>query len=160
VKPFVTALNVLTVVLLVAACAVLLERYDASADQQRAARLSLPIDFNRADRTLVIVVQKGCASCENSLGFFQDLIVRRNLAGAKLQIALAAPRRQGDVEQYLASHGVKPDVFIKLDARSLPMLRVVPALLVTDRTRRVLKAWEGNLSIERQQAVANYLGLT
>ena len=157
------AVNVATVGLVVAVVVVVLGRRDqpasATRDLTRSATLSksLGIDFGKAPRTLVVVLQEECSFCTASMPFYRTLIETRTLHHTKLQIAVAAPQRNTGIAAYLAAQHVEPDAIVNFKRSDLPQVHATPTLLVAGSHGEVLVSWNGALSPGREAEVLDYL---
>ncbi len=151
-----TALNVLTAGIGIAVLALLLQRVWPNPDPVQPVDLPLAIDFAKAPRTVVVVFQRECVYCTESLPFYRRLIDTRNRRGAKVQIAVAAPERDAAIATYLAEQGVAADLVTHFNPGTLPV-SVTPALLVAGSTGQLMTMWPGALSLNAEEQVLNYL---
>ena len=114
------AVNVTTIGLVLAVVVLLSQRYQSRSATRNVARgatlsKSRGIDFGRAPRTLVVVLQQECSFCAEAMPFYRKLIESRKLHRTKLQIAVAAPQRNKDIAAYLAAQQVKPDATVNVN---------------------------------------------
>lgn len=151
------AANVVTGVLVAAVAVVVVHRVRPPGTTTPAVRRvdlrrSLPIDFTRAQRTLVIVLDHGCPYCTASLPFYRTLMTARDRQDATLQIAVAVPERETDTVRDLAAQGVEPDVVTHFRIGALPVV-VVPTLLLAGPAGELIAMWAGALSANQEQRV-------
>jgi cytochrome c553 len=99
-----------------------------------------------SERTLVIVLQRNCSFCLESMPFYRGLVANRGSARDALQLVVVAPSRDGDVASYLASMGMQPDIVAYDNGSALPGVRVTPTLLLADPRGVVLEEWTSKLS--------------
>ena len=87
--------NIATLVLVFTAVLVVTQRY-ATQPGETESRLSdlylEGVDLSQSALTLVVVVQRGCPYCDQSMLFYRSLIEQRALSGANLRIVVVAPR--------------------------------------------------------------------
>ncbi len=110
---------------------------------------SLDIDFEQAPHTLVLFLQQGCPFCQDSLPFYRSLIDARGRSGVPIQIAVAAPRRDIGIVDYLAELEFVPDLVAFTDAEDLP-IRITPTLLLADSEGAVTRMWARSAVFGRQ----------
>lgn len=112
----------------------------------------LPIDFSKAPRTLLLVIQRGCSYCDESMEFYRRLISLRDAKKSSVQIIMVAPPSDGDLREYLAGRGVKPDQFVSAGATTIPVT-MSPTVLLADQHAEILRRWEGYLNDDSQADV-------
>lgn len=114
------------------------------------------IQFEAAGHTLILVVQQECPACGLSMPFYQRLTEQST---PDVQVVVAAPERNVDIEGYLRRHGVNPDAIVLLGpegAEALPV-SVTPTLLLADSRGVVQHAWVGMMSRDAQEDLVNVL---
>jgi hypothetical protein len=155
------AVNAVTAALALAIVVSLGQRYQGGEAGRAEAPTTLltessGIDFARAKRTLIIVVQQGCTFCEDSMPFYRRLVETRNQRNPALQIVVAAPRRDTDIGGYLASHGVTADTIVHPAPGVLPV-RFTPTLLLAEPNGTLASIWQGGLSAPQERDVFDTL---
>jgi thioredoxin-related protein len=118
-------------------------------------------DWSAHDRTLLLVLRKGCHFCEDSAPFYQRLATKQQQEGSDTALVAVFPDTEDAVKELMKSEG--------LDVRglagvSLEGLKVsgTPTLLLVDKSGTVLSAWIGVLSprqeLEVMKAMACHSG--
>jgi thioredoxin-related protein len=109
-------------------------------------------EWGAHDRTLMLVLRKGCHFCEDSVPFYQRLVVTQQQDGSTTALIAIFPDTADAVKEVMKSEG--------LDVRGLagvPLegLKVsgTPTLLLVDRRGTVLNAWTGVLSPKQELEV-------
>lgn len=114
-------------------------------------------DWSAHDRSLVLVLKKGCHFCEDSAPFYQRLAARQQEDRSSTAIVAVFPDAAGTVNEVaqLGGLGVRVLPGVPLDALKVSG---TPSLLLVDRSGTVLNAWIGMLSprqeVEVMRAVA------
>lgn len=111
-------------------------------------------DWGAHDRSLVLVLKKGCHFCEDSAPFYQRLAGKQQQDGSNTAIVAVFPDAADSVNEVVKLKG--------LGVRALPgvpleRLKVsgTPSLLLVDRGGTVLNAWIGMLSPRQELEVMN-----
>lgn len=110
------------------------------------------VDWARGDRTLVLVLAKGCHFCSESARFYRRLAREVHQAGGGVQLVAALPQDVATGRGYLAGLGVEiPEVrSAPLDSLHVPG---TPTLILADHAGRVVDSWVGLLPPEREEEV-------
>jgi hypothetical protein len=114
--------------------------------------VALPgVDWGRGDRTLLLVLSKGCHFCSESARFYRRLAREAGQAGG-VQLVAVLPQDVATGRGYLAELGVNiPEVrSAALDTLHAPG---TPTLILADRTGRVVDSWVGLLPPDREEEV-------
>jgi thioredoxin-related protein len=117
-------------------------------------------DWSAHDRTLLLVLKKGCHFCEDSAPFYQRLVTEQ-LQGTTAALLAVFPDDKDQVTDVLKSEGLQLPA---LAGVSLEVLKVsgTPTLLLIDTGGTVVDAWAGELSprqeLEVMKAVACHAG--
>jgi hypothetical protein len=121
------------------------------AGPQAGSPVTVPgVEWARGDRTLVLVLQKGCHFCSESARFYRRLA--RESQGKGVQLVAVLPQDVPTARGYLGELGVDiPEV----KSASLDSLRVpgTPTLILVDRAGRVVDSWVGLLPPDREEDV-------
>jgi len=115
-----------------------------------------PIDFARADQTLLLVVRDGCQFCENNMAFYRDLASALKGNETAVQLVAVTPTAPQTTHAYLGRYGVE----IPLVSQStFDQLKIsgTPTLILTNRDGIVSNVWVGQLSDSRQAEVLRAL---
>lgn len=131
----------------------------SSASQiQPGTKIPLPnMNWSASDRTLLLVLQKGCHFCSESASFYQALVSKT--AGRKnIRLVALLPQKVDEGRQYLKDLGVEvPDV-----QQTFPGAIGVsgtPTLILVDGSGSVTKSWVGRLSPQGEAEVFAQLGI-
>lgn len=119
-------------------------------DARTAFRLdaaSIGIEFGAARRTLILAIQQDCPACTASMAFYRQLTDR---ATSDVRVVVAAPRENVQINEYLSTHGVEPDVVVHQASDTLPV-SVTPTLLLVDAAGFVEHFWVGVLSSDAEE---------
>jgi peroxiredoxin len=109
-----------------------------------------PIDFARADRTVVLVLRKGCTYCDKSMPFYQKLLTGVRKVRPGVQVAVVSSDPVEVSREYLA--GNQLDVNAIATSRELKVPGT-PTVIVVDKQGKVAKVWVGLLDMKQQQDV-------
>jgi len=122
-----------------------------SSDIKAGDRLAGPkgLDWNAHDRTLLMVLRKGCHYCEDSVPFYQRLVDKRKHDAADLAIVALFPDDAETARTVTKSESLDVET---LGGVPLQTLRVsgTPALILVDRSGIVLNTWVGMLSPKQE----------
>ncbi len=153
--------NILTVILFIAAAVLF---YNS---RQRESRLapppdawsvgSLPLRFDRAQRTLVLALRPGCEFCTASMPFYRDLAHIRDQVPGAVTIVVVSPAPREETTTYLQSHWFRPDAVLQV-APALVSIRAVPALAIADSSGRTMYSYVGSLPVREEVRVKRILG--
>lgn len=157
---YVRSLNIATIAVVLLGTAIVVARSSRSSAHVAATHVNvgeIGIDFGKAPRTVVIVLQEECHYCEASIPFYRGLLAKRTERGGTFHVAVAAPSRNAGIDTFLSERLFVPDsiaLFNRSNALQVPM---TPTILVADSTGRVEAMWVGALSRDREEELLNYL---
>jgi thioredoxin-related protein len=108
-------------------------------------------DWGAHDRTLVLVLRKGCHFCEDSIPFYQRLAGNQEQGSTTATIAVF-PDAADAVKEIVKKEGldVQPLVGVTLDRLNVS---ATPTLLLVDKSGTVLNIWVGMLSPKQEVEV-------
>ncbi|MBV9927220.1 MAG: hypothetical protein JOZ96_19540 [Acidobacteria bacterium] len=151
--------NVAIIVVAVALCALLVNQYLFAGAATQAARpavgakIDLPgVDLSAQDKTLLLVLQKGCHYCSESAPFYQRLA---RAAADRVKLVAVLPQAVEEGRGYLDELGV-PALEVRqakpgaLDVGGTPTLIMVSRGTVTD-------VWVGKLDAAEESQVLSKL---
>ena len=156
-KKIETGANIAIIVVALLIGATLAFRYFGSPAESRetvkaGAKVSLPeTDWTANNRSLVMVLQKGCHYCTESAPFYQRLAGAAQTWG-KTKLVAALPGASNESEAYLRELGVRVDAVRQVSPSSLGV-RGTPTLLLVDDKGTVVEAWTGKLPAEKETQV-------
>lgn len=109
-------------------------------------------DWSAHDRTLVLVLRKGCHFCEDSAPFYQRLAANHRPEGTDAAIVAVFPDAADAVNEVVQSKGLGVHVLAGVPLETLKVSGT-PSLLLVDRSGTVLNAWIGMLSPRQELEV-------
>lgn len=121
-------------------------------------KLSLPgVDWDRADKTLLMVLSTNCHFCTESAPFYQRLAQQK--AGRQdVRLVAVLPQVMSDAQHYLSDHNIVVDE-VRQSVPGAAYARGTPTLIMVDRTGSVVTSWIGKLPAEKEAEVLNrFLG--
>jgi hypothetical protein len=104
------------------------------------------------DRTLVLVLRKGCHFCEDSAPFYQRLVAKQELDAQNTAIVAVFPDNADAVKEVVQSEGLAVQALAGVPLEKLKVPGT-PTLLLVDRNGTVLNAWMGMLSPKQELEV-------
>lgn len=113
------------------------------------------IDFGSVDRTVLLVVQKGCSFCEQSMPFYQRLGADKTLAGRTRLVAIA-PDDEATSRQELERYGVRVDQIVQSSLRQLKV-RGTPTAIIVSRRGVIERILPGRLDDAQQEDLVSFL---
>jgi thioredoxin-related protein len=109
-------------------------------------------DWSAHDRTLVLVLRKGCHFCEDSAPFYQRLITKRQQEGSDTALVAVFPDAADAVQEVVKSEGLDVRTLTGVPLEGLKVLGT-PTLLMVDNKGTVLNTWMGVLSPRQELEV-------
>jgi hypothetical protein len=113
-------------------------------------------DWSAHDRSLVLVLKKGCHFCEDSAPFYQRLAAHQRAEAKDVAIVAVFPDNPDAVREAVQTDGLVVHV---LPGVPLEILKVsaTPSVLLVDKSGTVLNAWIGMLSPKQELEVMRAL---
>jgi thioredoxin-related protein len=157
-----TLVNVAIIVVAVAVCAVLAKQYLLTGASGRShgpevgSKIELAgTDLSKEDKTLLLVLQKGCHFCTDSGPFYQRLAREASARGDRVKLLAVLPQNEEEGRRYLSDLGVPIE---RVTQASLSKLDVsgTPTLILLDRGK-VSDVWVGKLPDESEAEVLSKL---
>ena len=154
--------NVAIIVVAVAICAALVRQYffatPAPTAQQPTvgSKIELPgVDLSASDKTLLLVLQKGCHYCTESGPFYQKLAQEAANRGGQVKLVAVLPQDPDEGRRYLSGLGV---AVANIAQASLDSLSVggTPTLIMVNRGA-VSDVWVGKLDATEESQVLSKL---
>jgi hypothetical protein len=102
-------------------------------------------DWKAHDRTLVLVLRKGCRYCEDSMPFYRKLTDLEKSGRIDAHLIAVLPDDAAAVQQ-LAQAEQLPVEWLPSIALDQLKVRVTPTLILADRQGSILKVWVGELT--------------
>jgi thioredoxin-related protein len=120
------------------------------------SKVSVPgVDWAGNNRTLLVVLQKGCHFCSESAPFYQRLVREVGTAGNPHLIAVL-PQTVDEGKKYLNELGV-PIEDIKQAELDAVGVGGTPTLVLVNNQGVVVNSWVGKLSAENEEGVLRQL---
>jgi peroxiredoxin len=121
----------------------------------KGTKISLPeVNWQSNQKTLLLVMQKGCHFCTESMPFYKTLISKASEKGVKVIAVL--PNSFEESNQYLKENGIQLQ-----EVRQTPLKSVnvsgTPTLMLLNDQGEVSNSWVGKLFPEQEQEVINQL---
>jgi hypothetical protein len=157
-----TLVNVAIIVVAVAVCAVLAKQYLLTGAQGRShgpevgSKIELAgTDLSKEEKTLLLVLQKGCHFCTESGPFYQRLAREASARGNRVKLLAVLPQDEEEGRRYLSDLGVPIE---RVAQASLGKLDVsgTPTLILLERGK-VSDVWVGKLPDESEAEVLSKL---
>lgn len=115
-------------------------------------RMALPdVDWAKHDRTLLLVLQKGCSYCNDSAPFYQKL-AKEARENDRLGLVAVLPQGVDEGRSYLRGLGVELAEVKQSTLRSIGV-RATPTVALIDRHGVVVRSWLGKLSAQKEVEV-------
>lgn len=108
------------------------------------------VNWKENRTTLLMVLQKGCRYCEESVPFYRKLYDQRT--GTQPRILAVIPGEHGDTDRYLCDQGVLTDGIINVSLDDVKV-SATPTLLLVDQSGHLKSVWIGKLDENRQKEV-------
>lgn len=154
-------LNIAIIFVAIAICVVLARHYfltkPVSLTGQPAigSKLELPgVDLSSGEKTLLLVLQKGCHFCTESGPFYQRL-ARETSRDGRVRVVAVLPQDPGEGRQYLSDLGVPVSNVTQASLDSLGVKGTPTLIMVSHGT--VSDVWVGKLPAEGEAEVLSKL---
>lgn len=156
------AANVAIVVVAVLFIGVLVHKYffasDGSAPPKEIAKgtkITVPeTDFQANGKTLLLVLQKGCKYCTESMPFYKTLLQQAPQKGVKIVAVLPNPPEESTA--YLSENGLTLPEIRQTSLNSVNV-RGTPTLILVNEKGEVSNSWVGKLPAEKEKEVIDQL---
>jgi hypothetical protein len=109
-------------------------------------------DWGAHDRTLLLVLRKGCHFCEDSAPFYQRLVAKQQQDGSNTVIVAAFPDTADAVKEVVQSERLGVQALAQVPLEKLKVSGT-PTLVLVDRNGTVLSTWIGMLSPRQELEV-------
>ena len=109
-------------------------------------------DWGDHDRSLVLVLKKGCHFCEDSAPFYQRLAAQQQGDRSNTAIVAVFPDAADAVNEVVQAEGLAVHALAGVPLDTLKVSGT-PSLLLVDRNGTVLNAWIGMLSPKQELEV-------
>lgn len=118
-------------------------------------KLSFPdVDWEKSQKTLLLVLSTKCKYCTESAPFYQQLVTRKG-SREDVRIMAVLPQHPDEARKYLGDHGITVDQ-IRQAAPGAAYAKGTPTLIIVDRTGSVIESWAGKLPPEKEAEVLNH----
>jgi hypothetical protein len=113
------------------------------------------LDYNTAQRTLLIAMTARCDSCNESIPFYKRLMTARD-KGAEMRIVAVFPDKKDEVDTFIRRNELIMDTIDEADLKSINV-SATPTIILVDTNGRISNFWIGKLSESDEQEVLNTL---
>ena len=108
----------------------------------------------KSDRSLVILLSTKCKYCAASTGFYRQI----GSVSPKIDTVVAFIQPEAEARSYLQEKGIGIDRVIG-STNLLAAIPATPAVMLVDKSGKVVDAWVGKLPPQEEQDVLNKLKL-
>lgn len=117
----------------------------------KGTKMPLPsVDRQANQRTLLLVLQKDCHFCTESMSFYKTLVEKSKEKNTKLVAIL--PNSSEESFQYLKENGVEIQEIKQLQLSEVSV-RGTPTLILLNEKGEVENSWIGKLSTQKEKEV-------
>ena len=120
-------------------------------------QLSPTFDPAKTEKSLLLVLMKGCRFCEASMGFYASLL-KESRDRRDIQLIIIFPERTNreDVEPYLSKYGLAGAAvsFVQLEDIDVS---ATPTLIAVDSRGEVKRGWVGLLDSAQEAEVKKFV---
>ena len=130
---------------------------EATTSQALGRRLSAQDSrWQKSDRTLVLVLRRGCHFCEESMPFYRKLSQLRSKNQIKANIVAEFPDDEASVRFLMKSQNLSFEAVPNVPTSQL-LVDGTPTAMLVDRKGDVLQTWDGRLSTRQEEALVTAL---
>jgi thioredoxin-related protein len=109
-------------------------------------------DWSAHDRTLLLVLRKGCHFCEDSAPFYQRIVAKQQQDRSNTAIVAALPDAADAAKEVVKSERLEVQALAGVPLGRLKV-SATPTLLLVDNSGAVLNTWVGLLSPQEELEV-------
>jgi thioredoxin-related protein len=121
----------------------------------KGTKISLAdVDWQANQKTMLLVMQKGCHFCTESMPFYKTLVEKSKEKGIKLVAVL--PNSREESVQYLKENGVEIQEIKQAELDSVNV-QGTPTLIMIDEKGEVVNSWIGRLPVLKEAEVIRNL---
>jgi hypothetical protein len=117
------------------------------------------IDFSSAARTLLIFSSSSCQYCVDSLGFYRSLLTETSSMPDATPIVMLSAEPIETFRLFVKRNRMNPSQIVSMNPSELNV-RIVPTILIVDRSGRVTRVWVGQESKATQSAILSAIRRT
>lgn len=112
------------------------------------------------DLTILVVVRSDCRFCNDSAGFYRDILALRKHDGPRsLDVRFVSVRDESDARAFIDKHSFKEATVEQMPPDFKERLRSTPTLLFVGRDGTIRRSWIGTLTpSERRAVLADLVG--
>jgi thioredoxin-related protein len=131
-------------------------RQEAIAGIPIGNKISMPdVDWAKNGRTLLLVLQKDCHFCTESVPFYRRL-VRKTAEQSNVHLVAALPNTVDESKHYLSYLGVSVNEIRQASLSSIGV-EGTPTLILVDGAGKVEASWVGRLPLGKEAEVLDRL---
>lgn len=121
----------------------------------KGTKISVPeVDWSANQKTLLLVLQKGCRFCTESMPFYKTLVEKSKEKGVKVVAVLPNSREEGS--QYLRENGVEIQEVRKTQLNTINV-QGTPTLILVNEKGEVINSWVGKLPSNKEDEIKEIL---
>jgi hypothetical protein len=114
------------------------------------------IDWKSNDRTLVLVLRKGCHYCEESMPFYRRLAQMNEGKKLKANLVAVFPDNHADVADMVKTQSLSVETVPGVPLKSL-RVPGTPTIILADSSGRVIQDWVGELTDQQEKQLLDTL---
>ena len=158
--------NIAIIVVAILLCFVVAKRFVLSPKESNSAaefkevsageKISLPdVDWTNSDKTLLVVIEKGCHFCSDSAAFYRRL-VQETTGRKNVKLVAVFPHGVDQGKEYLNGLGVQITELRQASFNSIKV-RGTPTLILVNNAGVVTDTWLGQLPPDKESELLSRL---
>lgn len=121
----------------------------------KGTKISLPnVSWQQNKKTLLLVLQKDCHFCSESMPFYKTLVEKSKEKG--IQLIAVLPNSREESIQYLKENGVDIQEVKQAQISEINVIGT-PTLILVNNQGEVENSWIGQLPLEKENEVTSNL---
>ena len=117
------------------------------------------INWDRADKTLVMALSTHCHFCQESVPFYKQLSLLPVVKSKRVMIVTIFPQQQNEAEAFVKTGDIQADAVLSMPLQTLGASST-PTLLLVYRAGKVERLWIGVLSPSQRKDLLGELTKT
>lgn len=115
------------------------------------------LDWNKSDKTLLMVLSSNCRYCTESAPFYRRL-AEQKIGRGDVRLIAVLSQSVGEAQRYLNDHGIIVDE-IRQPVSGAAYAQATPTLIMVDKNGSVVESWVGKLPPEKEaEVMRHFLG--
>ena len=121
----------------------------------KGTKISLPdVEWQKNQKTILLVLQKSCKYCTESMPFYKTLISKASEKGVKVIAVLPDPLEESNL--YFKENGLEIQD-VRQSSLNTVNVSGTPTLMLLNEKGEVSNSWVGKLFPDKEQEVINQL---